>query len=34
MLFGGKFIKDGKFDEVFESDEEHIKGFYNYNFIQ
>ena len=34
MLFGGKFIKDGKFEDVFESDEEHIKGFYNYNFIQ
>jgi len=34
MLFGGRFLIDGKFEEVFESDEEHIKGFYNYNFIQ
>ncbi len=34
MLFGGKFLIDGKFEDVFDSEEEHIKGFYNYNFIQ
>jgi phospholipid/cholesterol/gamma-HCH transport system ATP-binding protein len=34
MLFGGKFLIDGKFEDVFDSDEEHIKGFYSYNFIQ
>lgn len=34
MLLDGKFIKVGTFDEVFDSDEEHIKEFYNYNFIK
>jgi phospholipid/cholesterol/gamma-HCH transport system ATP-binding protein len=34
MLYEGKFLKPGKFDEVFGIDNEHIKGFYNYNFIQ
>jgi phospholipid/cholesterol/gamma-HCH transport system ATP-binding protein len=34
ILFEGKFLKDGKFDEVFDSDNEQIKGFFNYNFIQ
>ncbi len=34
MLFGGKFLKDGKFEDVFDSDDEQIKGFFNYNFIQ
>ena len=33
MLLDGKFIKQGTFDEVFNSNEERIKGFYNYNFI-
>lgn len=33
MLFEGKFIKKGTFDEVFESDDERIKSFYEYNFI-
>jgi phospholipid/cholesterol/gamma-HCH transport system ATP-binding protein len=33
MLYDGKFINVGTFDEVFESEEEHIKEFYNYNFI-
>ncbi|HEV2831421.1 MAG TPA: ATP-binding cassette domain-containing protein [Hanamia sp.] len=33
MLFEGKFIKQGTFDEVFESDDERIKNFYEYNFI-
>jgi phospholipid/cholesterol/gamma-HCH transport system ATP-binding protein len=34
MLFEGKFLKPGTFEEVFDIDNEHIKGFYNYNFIR
>lgn len=33
MLLDGKFVKQGTFDEVFSSNEERIKSFYNYNFI-
>lgn len=34
MLLDGKFSKPGKFEEVFDSENEQIKSFYNYNFIQ
>jgi len=34
MLLDGKFLKTGKFEEVFDSEDEQIKSFYNYNFIQ
>lgn len=34
MLFEGKFIKQGPFDEVFSSDDERIRDFYNYNFVE
>jgi phospholipid/cholesterol/gamma-HCH transport system ATP-binding protein len=34
MLLDGKFLKTGKFEEVFNSEDEQIKSFYNYNFIQ
>jgi len=34
MLLEGKFLKFGTFNEVFESDDEQVKGFFNYNFIQ
>ncbi len=34
MLLDGKFIKVGTFEEVFESDDERVKSFYNYNFIK
>ncbi|HVZ97091.1 MAG TPA: ATP-binding cassette domain-containing protein [Chitinophagaceae bacterium] len=34
MLFDGKFISQGTFDEVFSSDDERIQDFYKYNFIQ
>lgn len=34
MMFDGKFLSVGKFDDVFASDEEQIKGFFNYNFIK
>lgn len=30
----GKFIRQGKFDEVFADNDELIKEFYDYNFIQ
>jgi phospholipid/cholesterol/gamma-HCH transport system ATP-binding protein len=34
MLIDGKFIRQGDFEEVFETDDERIKGFFDYNFIQ
>ena len=34
MLLDGKFLKVGTFEEVFKSDNEQVKGFFNYNFIQ
>ncbi len=33
MMFEGTFIKQGTFEEVFASNDERIKNFYNYNFI-
>lgn len=34
MLIDGKFIREGDFEEVFETQDERIKGFYDYNFTQ
>jgi phospholipid/cholesterol/gamma-HCH transport system ATP-binding protein len=36
MLHKGKFLKVGTFEEVFDAntDNEQVKGFFNYNFIQ
>ena len=34
MLFEGRFVKVGNFEEVFDNDDEQVKGFFNYNFIQ
>jgi phospholipid/cholesterol/gamma-HCH transport system ATP-binding protein len=34
MLFDGQFIRNGSFEQVFESNDERIRNFYNYNFIQ
>jgi phospholipid/cholesterol/gamma-HCH transport system ATP-binding protein len=34
MLYDGKFLKQGSFEEVFNSDDERIRDFYNYNFIK
>ena len=34
MFVEGKFTRMGKFDDVFNTNDEHVKGFYNYNFIQ
>lgn len=33
MLLDGRFIKQGNFEEVFETNDERIQSFYNYNFI-
>lgn len=33
MMFDGTFIKQGTFDEVFQTDDERIQNFYKYNFI-
>ncbi len=34
MLYRGKFLKVGTFDEIFDTDNKQVKGFFNYNFIQ
>lgn len=34
MLVDGKFVRHGDFEEVFDTDDKRIKGFYEYNFIQ
>jgi phospholipid/cholesterol/gamma-HCH transport system ATP-binding protein len=34
VLIEGKILKAGTFEEVFNSENEQIKSFYNYNFIQ
>jgi phospholipid/cholesterol/gamma-HCH transport system ATP-binding protein len=34
MLVDGKFARQGEFEEVFDTDDETVKGFYDYNFIK
>jgi phospholipid/cholesterol/gamma-HCH transport system ATP-binding protein len=34
MLLDGKFVRQGSFEEVFASNDERIKSFYDYNFIE
>ena len=34
MLIDGKFVRQGDFEKVFDTDDERIKGFYDYNYIQ
>lgn len=34
MLSGGQFIKEGTFEEVFETEDERIAQFHEYNFIR
>lgn len=34
MLIDGKFVREGDFEEVFDTDDERVKGFYEYNFIE
>ncbi|OQP50347.1 ABC transporter ATP-binding protein [Niastella yeongjuensis] len=33
VLLDGRFAKEGTFEEVFASDDERLKSFYDYNFI-
>jgi phospholipid/cholesterol/gamma-HCH transport system ATP-binding protein len=33
MLYDGKFLRQGNFKQVFETDDERVKDFYDYNFI-
>lgn len=34
MLTEGQFLPSGKFEEIFKSDNQQVKDFFNYNFIQ
>jgi phospholipid/cholesterol/gamma-HCH transport system ATP-binding protein len=34
MMFEGKFLKTGTFNEVFDTEDAQLKGFFNYNFIK
>lgn len=34
LLIDGSFLKTGKFEEVFDTQDDRIRSFYNYNFIQ
>jgi len=34
MMLGGKFLSVGTFEEIFNTEDERIQGFYNYNFIK
>jgi phospholipid/cholesterol/gamma-HCH transport system ATP-binding protein len=34
MMMDGKFIRQGSFEEIFTTDDERVKSFYDYNFIQ
>lgn len=34
MFVDGRFARSGKFTEVFDTNDENVKGFYDYNFIQ
>ena len=33
MLYEGKFLRQGSFEDVFNTDDERVKAFYDYNFI-
>ncbi|MBO9199617.1 MULTISPECIES: ABC transporter ATP-binding protein [Niastella] len=33
VLLDGRFVREGTFEEVFASDDERLKSFYDYNFI-
>jgi phospholipid/cholesterol/gamma-HCH transport system ATP-binding protein len=34
MLVDGKFVRQGSFEDVFDTNNEQIKAFYDYNFVQ
>jgi len=33
MLIDGRFVRQGKFDEIFKTDDKVVRAFYDYNFI-
>ncbi len=33
MLLDGRFEREGSFNEIFDTDDERVKPFYDYNFI-
>ena len=34
IMLDGKFYREGSFEEVFDTDDERVKSFYDYNFIE
>jgi len=34
LMLDGKFFRKGSFEEVFDTDDERVKSFYDYNFIE
>jgi phospholipid/cholesterol/gamma-HCH transport system ATP-binding protein len=34
MMLEGKFVRQGSFDDIFETEDERIRSFYEYNFTQ
>jgi phospholipid/cholesterol/gamma-HCH transport system ATP-binding protein len=34
IMMEGKFSREGSFEEVFDTDDERVKSFYDYNFIE
>jgi phospholipid/cholesterol/gamma-HCH transport system ATP-binding protein len=34
LLLNGKFSREGKFEDVFNTNDDQVNGFYNYNFIK
>src|SRR5436190_8407584 len=34
IMFDGKFYREGSFEEVFDTSDERVKSFYDYNFIE
>jgi len=34
IMLDGKFFRKGSFEEVFDTDDERVKSFYDYNFIE
>jgi len=34
LLLDGKFSREGKFEDVFNNNDDQVSGFYNYNFIK
>jgi phospholipid/cholesterol/gamma-HCH transport system ATP-binding protein len=34
ILLNGSFVRQGSFDEVFDTNDEMVRSFFDYNFIQ